>query len=100
MLPVSKHTTRPHAGQMDEEVDVFAFEGEERATTRATPVALKRGKGAGAIRIVVRHQDKQGAVDSVVRLIERRAVQYGRPVLKLELAGQVAVLAPTPIWLA
>ena len=76
---------------MDEEINVFTFESEKRAATRPTAVALERRKGARTVWIVIGHQDKQRAVDGIVRLVEGRTVQDRRPILKLELPRQVAV---------
>ena len=80
---------------MDEEVNLFAFEGEERAAAWAAPIALER---SGKVRVpsgsFIGDQDKQGAVDGVVRLVEGGAVQHCCPILKLELAGQVTEFHP------
>ena len=76
---------------MNKEVNVFALEGEQRPAAWAAPIALKGRKGARTCGVIIRHQDKQRAVDGVVGLVKSRTVQHGRSILKLELTGQIAV---------
>ena len=50
-----QHTAGAHPGQMDKQVNLFAFESEEGAATRPPAIALKRRKGTRAYGIVIRY---------------------------------------------
>src|ERR1700741_4447416 len=86
------------AGRMEEEINGFLLQPEERPAGWSSAVPLERRKHArSAVGIVIRNEHEERSIDRVDRRIEQRSPQHHAAELELEVVRQIAVRAASAL---